>query len=182
MREREYLTTDRQPFKVRLAQPEDVDTVLTLQRAALAESDEYFVRTLEEFDAAREDAAHDLQSLLSECNSLWLIADRDGQVIASLDFHGGEFARTRHVGSFGMTVHSDYRNLGVGTGMVEMLLLWATEHPTIEKLCTNLFTNNTRAIALFSRFGFQSEGRRHREFLVGPGRYLDALQLSKWIK
>jgi RimJ/RimL family protein N-acetyltransferase len=182
MKERVYLTTDRQPFIVRLARPEDVEAVLTLQRAALAESDEYFVRTLEEFDEAQVAAGLDLQSLISECNSLWLVADCDGVIIASLDFHGGEFARTRHVGSFGMTVHRDYRNQGVGSGLVEMLLLWATNHPVIEKLCTNLFTNNTRAIALFSRFGFQTEGRRHREFQIGPGRYYDALMLSKWMK
>ncbi len=182
MTQRQYLTSDRQPFMVRPARLEDVDTVLTLQRAALAESDDYFVRTLDEFDSAQRDASTHLTDMLDQNNSLWLVAEREGDILGSLDFHGGQFERIRHVGSFGMTVHADYRNRGVGTGLVEMLLLWSTSHPIIEKLCTNLFTNNTRAIALFTRFGFQSEGRRHREFLVAPGRYLDALQLSKWMK
>jgi RimJ/RimL family protein N-acetyltransferase len=180
--EREYLTSDRLPFTVRGARAADLETVLDIQRAALAESDDYFVRTLEEFDATRVEFGEDLTALLTQENSLWLVAEREGEVIGSLDFHGGGFARIRHVGSFGMTVHSDYRNRGIGTGLVEMLLLWAVGHPVIEKLTTNLFTNNTRAIALFNRFGFQSEGRRHREFLVAPGRYLDAILLAKWIK
>jgi len=179
---REYLTSDRLPFLVRAARPEDVESVMLIQRSALAESDDYFVRTLDEFDQSRVEAAADLEALLHQDNSTWLVAEREGQVIGSLDFHGGEFARIRHVGSFGMTVHSDYRNRGIGTGLVEMLLLWASGHATIEKLTTNLFTNNIRAISLFNRFGFQAEGRRHREFLVAPGRYLDALLLSKWIK
>jgi RimJ/RimL family protein N-acetyltransferase len=179
---REYLTSDRLPFVVRAARLEDVDAAMDIQRSALTESDEYFVRTLDEFDQSRSEAASDLTVLLNQDNSLWLVAEREGKVIGSLDFHGGEFARIRHVGSFGMTVHSDYRNRGIGTGLVEMLLLWATAHPFIEKLTTNLFTNNTRAITLFNRFGFQSEGRRHREFLVAPGRYLDAILLAKWIK
>jgi RimJ/RimL family protein N-acetyltransferase len=180
--QREYFTSDRLPFVVRAATPSDVNAVLDIQRAALVESDDYFVRTLEEFDSARDVAASDLTTLLSQDNSVWLVADRDGSVIGSLDFHGGEFAQIRHVGRFGMTVHSDYRNRGIGTGLVEMMLLWATNHPFVEKLTTNLFTNNTRAITLLNRFGFQSEGRKHREFLVAPGRYLDAILLSKWIK
>ena len=182
MNHREYMTSDRLPFSVRPADVEDVEAVLAIQRSALAESDDYFVRTLEEFDIARDAGSADLIGLLSQSNSLWLVAVREGAIIGSLDFHGGEFARVAHVGSFGMTVHADYRNRGIGTGLVETMLLWATNHPSIEKLCTNLFTNNTRAITLFTRFGFQSEGRRHREFLFAPGRYLDALQLSKWIK
>lgn len=182
VRQRDYLTTDRVPFVVRAARAEDVETVLDIQRAALAESDDYFVRTLEEFEASREESGADLLQLLSQNNSVWLVAEREGEVIGSLDFHGGEFTRIRHVGSFGMTVHSDYRNRGIGTGLVEMLLLWATDHPFVEKLTTNLFTNNSRAITVFNRFGFQSEGRRHREFLVAPGRYLDAILLAKWIK
>lgn len=179
---REYLTTDRLPFTVRVARSEDVQAVLDIQRSALSESDDYFVRTLTEFDSSKQEAGAALIALLSKENCLWLVAEREGQVIGSLDFHGGEFARIRHVGSFGLTVRTDYRSHGIGKGLVEMLLLWATGHPIIEKLTTNLFTNNTRAIALFNRFGFQSEGRRHREFLVAPGRYLDAILLAKWIK
>lgn len=179
---REYLTSDRLPFTVRAARPDDIPAVLDIQRSAISESDDYFVRTPEEFDASRQEAGAALSDLLTRDNCVWLVAERDGQVIGSLDFHGGEFARIRHVGSFGLTVRTDYRSRGIGKGLVEMLLLWATAHPVIEKLTTNLFTNNTRAIALFNRFGFQSEGRRHREFLVAPGRYLDAILLAKWIK
>jgi RimJ/RimL family protein N-acetyltransferase len=179
---RGYLTSDRLPFTVRVARPDDVQAVLNIQRTAIAESEDYFVRTPEELDSSRQEAAATLAGLLSRDNCLWLVAEREGEVIGSLDFHGGEFARIRHVGSFGVTVRADFRNHGVGKGLVEMLLLWATSHPYIEKLTTNLFTNNTRAVALFNRFGFQSEGRRHREFLVAPGRYLDSILLAKWIK
>jgi RimJ/RimL family protein N-acetyltransferase len=179
---RDYLTTDRLPFTVRVARPDDIAAVLDIQRSAILESDDYFVRTPEEFDTSRTETGNSFVSFLSRENCLWLVAEREGQIIGSLDFHGGEFTRIKHVGSFGMTVRSDYRSHGVGKGLVEMLLLWATTHPYIEKLTTNLFTNNTRAIALLNKFGFQSEGRRHREFIVAPGRYLDAILLAKWIK
>jgi RimJ/RimL family protein N-acetyltransferase len=179
---RHYQTTDRITFIVRTATPEDRDTVLTLQRAAMDESEEYFVRTREEFDAERARAGDQLIRLLSRDNSLWMVAEKDGEILGSLDFHGGEYERTRHVGHFGMTVATDYRNRGVGTALIEMLLIWARDHPIVEKLTTTFFTTNTRAIALCTRFGFQSEGRRHREYRVRPGRYLDSLLLAKWIK
>jgi RimJ/RimL family protein N-acetyltransferase len=120
--------------------------------------------------------------LLAKDNCVWLVAEQEGQILGSLDFHGGRYAYIRHVGHFGMTVRQEYRNQGVGRALIEMLLLWAHGHPVVEKICTTFFTNNTRAIALCTRFGFQTEGRRHREYLVKPGRYLDAVCLSKWVK
>jgi RimJ/RimL family protein N-acetyltransferase len=179
---RHYQTTDRIPFTIRTASLEDVETVLKLQRAAMDESEEYFVRTRAEFDLEREKAGEQLLSLLDRDNCLWMVADKDGEILGSLDFHGGSYERTRHVGHFGMTVLTDYRNRGVGTALIEMLLIWARDHPVVEKLTTTFFTTNTRAIALCTRFGFQSEGRRHREYRIREGRYLDSLLLAKWIK
>src|SRR5262249_23601333 len=123
-----------------------------------------------------------LSELLVQPNSLWLVAVLGEDVVGSLSFYGGEFSRIRHVGHFGMVVRSDYRSQGVGSALIETMLLWARDNPIIEKIATTLFTNNQRAINLYTRFGFVAEGRRHREFLISPGRYMDALLLAKWIK
>jgi RimJ/RimL family protein N-acetyltransferase len=179
---RSYHTRGRVPFTVRSATADDLCPVIALQGEAVLEGDEYFVRTPAEFDEEREDAESQLLALLNQDNSLWLISVLGDDVVGSLSFYGGEFARIRHVGHFGMVVRSDYRSQGVGTALIETMLLWASENPVIEKLSTTLFTNNMRAINLYTRFGFIAEGRRHREFLISPGRYMDALLLAKWIK
>lgn len=182
MVQRYYHTRSRVPFFVRTGRPEDGACVLALQRDALSENDTWFVRTRAEFDADAENAARRLNALLAQDNSLWIVAEAGEEVIGSLDLHGGQLARIRHVGHFGMIVRQDYRNQGVGMALVETMLLWARDHPIIQKVCTTLSTNNTAAIALYARFGFQNEGRRLREYLIAPGRYLDALLLAKWIK
>lgn len=179
---RTYLLSDRREFTVRPATPADAPAVAALQRGALDERDDYFVRTPQEFDAEQPPVTDQLTGLINQKNSLWIVAVRDGEILGSLDFHGGRYSIIRHVGHFGITVQHDYRNQGVGTALIEMLLLWACAHPVVEKICTTFFTNNTRMIALCTRFGFQTEGRRHREYMVKPGRYLDAVLLSKWVK
>lgn len=93
MVQRRYHTRDRVPFLVRTATPEDVKQVLCLQREAMAESSEFFVRTHEEFDRDKEVVAKQLIGLLSRDNSEWMVAEMEGNIIGSLDFHGASVVR-----------------------------------------------------------------------------------------
>jgi RimJ/RimL family protein N-acetyltransferase len=156
--------------------------VLALQRDVMAEADEYFVRTVAELESEGDAACSGLVSLLKSDNSCWIVAEMDGEIIGSLDFHGGRYARIRHVGTFGMLVRRDYRNQGVGTALLETMLDWAHSNPCIEKVSTTLFTTNARAMTLYSKHGFVGQGVRQREYQVSPGRYLDAVVMAKWVK
>jgi RimJ/RimL family protein N-acetyltransferase len=106
----------------------------------------------------------------------------DGEIIGSLDFHGGRYARVRHVGHFGMLVRRDLRNQGIGTALLETMLEWAHANSCVEKVSTTLFTTNARAMTLYTKHGFVGQGVRQREYQVSPGRYLDAVVMSKWVK
>ncbi len=79
-------------------------------------------------------------------------------------------------------VRSDVRGCGVGTEILEAMMAWVCHHPTIAKVTTTVFGTNRRAIALYQQFGFTTEGRRVGEYLMGPGRYWDAVVLAKWLK
>ncbi len=182
MQRRICQTLDGRVFTVRMAVEEDLASVLALQRDAIKEGEDFFVRTLPEFDFAIEDAAQKLTDLLEQGNSLWLVAEMNGKVIGSLDLHGGQLARIRHTAHFGMTVQPDVRGCGVGSELMDTMLAWVAKHPGIAKLSTVVFATNDRAIDLYRRLGFVEEGRRSREYLMGGDNYRDALVLAKWVK
>jgi RimJ/RimL family protein N-acetyltransferase len=148
----------------------------------MVEADEYFVRTVAELESEGDSACDKLHALLKKENCLWIVAEMDGEIIGSLDFHGGGYSRVRHVGNFGMLVRRDLRSQGVGTALLETMLDWAHSNPSIEKVTTTLFTTNARAMTLYSKHGFVGQGVRQREYQVSPGRYLDAVVMAKWVK
>ncbi|MFD1427841.1 GNAT family N-acetyltransferase [Kroppenstedtia sanguinis] len=85
---------------------------------------------------------------------------------------------TSHTGFFGMSVSQPWRGRGVGSALLQTLLDWAETHPTIEKVCLEVFADNDRAISLYHRLGFQEEGRWNRQVKTGEGKYVDLLQMG----
>ncbi|HYE02847.1 MAG TPA: GNAT family protein [Phycisphaerales bacterium] len=114
--------------------------------------------------------------------SLAMLAEVEGVVVGLLSFSPGARARTAHHGTLGITVRSAWRGRGLGRQMMLGLLEWARAHPTLEKVCLGVFATNTRAIALYESLGFREEARRRGEIKLGPGRYVDEVQMSLWVK
>lgn len=179
---RRYLTHEKTPFVVRTARPDDCAEAIALLRAATEERSDFSLLTRSEFAEEEETLRELLILTLKEEGSLWIVAEQNQEVIGSLDIVGGATMRTRHVGHFRIVVRRDRRYLGVGTALLETMLMWARDHPFLEKVRGTLFASNTRAISFFARFGFENEGTLRREYLVAPGRYADALLLAKRVK
>ncbi len=181
MQRRAHQMRDGRPFVVRMAMEQDLSSVLTIQRDTIKEGEDYFVRTLPEFDFAIEDAVQKITDLLEQKNSLWLVAEAEGQVIASLDLHGGQLNRLLHFGHFGMVVHPDFRCRGIGRHLVETMLDWVRERGTIKKISTNIFSTNQAARALLRSAGFDLEARLPRQYSVAPNTYRHCIIMSRWI-
>ena len=115
-------------------------------------------------------------------NSVCIVAMLGDRVIGEISFKGHPRQRMAHHGHFGLGVRSEWRGRGVGEQLIRALLDWARENPMVEKVCLGVFADNHRAIALYRRLGFVEEGRREKEFKLGPGRYCDDIQMSLWVK
>ena len=113
----------------------------------------------DEEESLRLAAAHD--------NRFWVLAERDGVVVANLTFFGGTRPRLRHVGDFGISVLREAWGLGLGRRMLEMLIAWARGGGIIRKINLGVAPANARAIALYESLGFVVEGRVTRSVLVG---------------
>jgi L-phenylalanine/L-methionine N-acetyltransferase len=119
--------------------------------------------------ATPDDASADLR----------LVAELDGQVIGSLGLHP-VVARVRrhHVATLGISVAPHAWGQGVGSALMHTALDFADRWGQILRIELQVYPDNTRAIALYERFGFVHEGR-HRGYALRDGAYVDSLSMAR---
>ena len=98
--------------------------------------------------------------------TLFLIACVEDQIVSVLTFAGESKKRKEHVGEFGITVKKEFWGLGIGNLMMESLINWAKETKLIRKINLVVQTNNEKAISLYKKFNFETEGTITRDSLI----------------
>lgn len=103
----------------------------------------------------------------------------DDRVIGWADITPMGKERLSHRGSLGMGIVDGFRGQGVGTRLITTALAHAKKIG-LEKAELHVYTDNTRAIALYRKCGFQDVGviRHYRKL---DGRYFDALQMELFL-
>lgn len=174
-------TLDGEKFSIRTALPQDAERIIAYNKAVMGEA-LYLVTTEAEFTVTKEQ----LQSLLKQSyedeGKLAILAEYGGEVIGFLDFQNGNKLRTRHQGSFGMSVKESYRNQGVGKALLESLIEWAEGNPLIEKICLEVFADNEGAIKLYRKYGFVEEGVKRKGIRKSDGSYHDLILMALFME
>lgn len=135
------------------------------------EESEFVTVEADEFDMTIEGEKSFISSLNNSDNGLFIVAEHEGHIIATLSFYGMSGNRFRHSGEFGMSVLKEYWGLGIGEKLLEYLFQWAKESNVIRKINLKVRTNNERAIKLYNKTGFKIEGEISRDFLIDGSFY-----------
>jgi L-phenylalanine/L-methionine N-acetyltransferase len=110
---------------------------------------------------------------------LHLVADVDGEVVASAGLHPANHnLRRRHAMGLGITVRSDWQGRGLGHALMHALLDYADRWAGVLRVELTVYADNLRAQALYRRHGFVEEGR-HRAYALRDGVYVDALAMAR---
>lgn len=110
---------------------------------------------------------------------LFLLAERDGQVLGSAGLHPvGAQVRRRHAMALGISVSAASQGQGIGNALMVALLDYADNWAQVLRIELTVYDDNERAIKLYERHGFQHEGR-HRAFALRNGVYVDALAMAR---
>jgi RimJ/RimL family protein N-acetyltransferase len=80
-----------------------------------------------------------------------------------------------------MGVLAEYRSQGVGAALLGGLLAWAQIQPGLEKINLTVHGDNTRALGLYKKFGFEIEGIRKRDTRFEDDRYVDSVEMAKFL-
>lgn len=125
-----------------------------------------------EFNTTVEDESKFIDTCKESENSMFLIAECNGEIVSCLTFSGGNRPRVRHYGEFGITVLRRYWGLGIGKTMIKYLIKWAHESNIIKKVNLKVRADNTKAITLYKKLGFVMEGTISR-FFYHNGKFCD---------
>lgn len=110
---------------------------------------------------------------------LQLLAFDGERLVGSAGLHTwGTAQRRRHVMSLGMGVLPAAQGQGVGKALMQALVTQADDWLGVLRLELTVFCDNARAIALYQRFGFETEGR-HRAYALRAGRYVDCFAMAR---
>jgi putative acetyltransferase len=107
-----------------------------------------------------------------------LVAEIDGRAVGHLGILMNHGARRRHVASFGIAVHPDHHGRGVGSALMSELVNLADNWLNLVRIELSVASDNTRAIALYEKFGFASEGEARCDSFLG-GRYTSSLRMAR---
>ena len=101
------------------------------------------------------------------------VAEADGQVVSSIGLHLAPYG----VVSLGMAILDGHRERGLGTRLVAHGIEWAQEVGA-HKVALEVWPDNERAVALYTKMGFVEEGRLRRHYHRRNGELWDAVVMG----
>lgn len=105
-----------------------------------------------------------------------IVAEADGEVVGNVLVSVDQSVVTGHVGTLSIAVADGWREVGIGTALMEAALDWARGRG-LGKVALGVFPDNERAIAVYERVGFVREGLRRRQYRSGD-RYRDEVLMA----
>jgi RimJ/RimL family protein N-acetyltransferase len=81
-----------------------------------------------------------------------------------------------HSCEFGVGVIEEYRGIGIGKKLIEKIEEWAWK--TCERIELSVFSNNHDAIQLYSKMGYDIEGRKRGGVYIDK-MYYDIIEMAK---
>lgn len=162
---------------IRTAHENDAEAYLILGKSVMSE-EIYTLTQPDELTFTVDQEKNWLKTHIADEAHLIIVAEVDGEVVGQLDFMNGQRKRNFHTGEFGMGVHKDFREMGIGSLLLKALIEWAIAHPEIKKINLSVHKTNERAMAAYKKQGFQIEGTRTKDLKYPNEVYIDTVLMG----
>ena len=136
------------------AQKEDAQAILNYLDQIGKESDNLTFGE-EGIGYTLEDEEKMLESLAENPNATLIIACDGAKVVSVANLSASKRERTKHIAVLGISVLKDYHRIGIGQTMMEKLIAFAKQAPDTEIIHLEVRSDNTPAIALYTKMGFE---------------------------
>ncbi len=110
---------------------------------------------------------------------LYLAAFCDKEICGILNFEGGVFERISRRGEMSISVRRAWRNLGIANALMDEFLEWFDRHETLHKVKLLVRADNSPALRLYEKKGFQVEANLIQEIWDNES-YIDVLALYRF--
>jgi RimJ/RimL family protein N-acetyltransferase len=163
---------------IREAQPSDAEALIEHTRRILSEPEPTNPESPEEFNPTVEQRQKMISGLAASSNSVLLIAEDGGMLVGELSCQGIPRQALQHCVTLGMSVNQEWRKRGVGSRLLEEAIAWAQGTGIVKRIELYVYARNQPAIRLYTKFGFELEGRRRRA-IFHDGEYIDDLLMAR---
>ena len=157
--------------------PEDSEAMLEYLKTTSAET-EFLVRYPEECTETIEQEAAFLQKTLDSDLNMMIVCEVDGKIAGNcqITLHGR--MKTRHRAGVGIALTREFWGLGIGSAMFEELIAAAGNHG-ICQMELEVIEGNTRAMALYEKFGFRTVAEKPNAIRLKDGTMLKEFHMVK---
>jgi putative acetyltransferase len=101
-----------------------------------------------------------------------IVENSQKKVVGLCGLHLELSPRMRHSASLGISVSADYQGMGIGLKLMEAILDLADNWLMLVRVELSVFTDNEKAMALYSKMGFEIEGTK-KYAVIRNGKYID---------
>jgi len=164
---------------IRTAILKDARDIIKINKEIVQEG-KYILHEPDEYKPTMLKEKTQIRNLRNTNGSIYLIAEINKKITGYLTFKKGGVRRTSHLGYISIFIKRKYREKGIGRLLMEELTEWAKQNPEIEKLSLLVFANNKRAIELYKKTGFKTEGILRKDMKI-DGNYIDSILMYKFV-
>ncbi|MBD3340329.1 MAG: GNAT family N-acetyltransferase, partial [Candidatus Lokiarchaeota archaeon] len=101
-------------------------------------------------------------------------------IVGQCEISNLEWEAASHVGTLGIIVKREYRDMGIGKELIDAAIWEAKKLNNKEKIILSCFSTNKRARHLYKKMGFNEVGVRKKQFYMNST-YYDELMMELWI-
>jgi RimJ/RimL family protein N-acetyltransferase len=172
-----FTAKDGQEVILRSLKWEDLDDCLTLINALIDEQADIYLSKPISRDAEIEWLSNRLAATEKD-EVVQIVAEVDEHVIANSELEIKTGLRS-HVGDIGIIIKQGYRDIGIGTEILKLLITQARERG-LKMATLRVFETNKRAKHVYKKLGFRECGRVPGEIFKN-GQYIDHITMVKII-
>lgn len=166
---------------IRQPQIEDAEDLLIMLQDCVATSDFLLLVPAETMLTMEQERAW-LSDVIADQNTIMIVAINNDKIIGNAELRIGPVYKQRHRAMLGITIIEEWRNLGLGTVLINTLITIARKNENIEVISLEVFASNRHAITLYERMGFQKEAQIKNAFKQVDDTYVDNIIMTLRIK
>ena len=159
-------------------QAEDAAEMIAYMRDTAGETD-YLLGYPEERDIPVEKEAAFLAAMADDPNAMMIVCTVDGHLAGNCQLSFNTKIKKRHRASVAIALRKAYWGLGIGTKMFSMMMEAAEARPGIMLLELEVIEGNSRARALYEKFGFRVTALHPNAILLKDGTILHEYLMQK---
>jgi len=171
-----FTTKDGHKVVLRTPRWEDLDDLLEFINSLVDEKAD-ITRTEKVSREAESEWLTNALEQLERDETFHMVAEVDGKVIGNSEIRRWRRGYESHVGFVGIAIKNGFRDIGIGTEMMNTLIEHAKKSGLIV-LVLQAFASNERAIHVYEKAGFVKTGIIPKKFFK-DGRFIDEVIMTK---